>query len=69
MDRISLISNFQFASYFIRFTEVFKIKRNKSLYVFNGKKSEVVMGKYFLAWLLGVPLGLLIIIYIIFHVF
>jgi hypothetical protein len=28
---------------------------------------EVIMGKYFLAWLLGVPAGLLVIIYLIMH--
>ena len=28
---------------------------------------ETPMGKYFLAWLLGVPAGLLIIIYVIMH--
>jgi len=27
------------------------------------------MGKYFLAWLLGVPAGLLILIYLFFHLF
>ena len=26
------------------------------------------MGKYFLAWLLGVPTGLLVIIYLIMHI-
>jgi len=27
------------------------------------------MGKYFLAWILGVPAGLLVIIYLVSHVF
>ncbi len=27
------------------------------------------MGKYFLAWLLGVPAGLLVLIYLFMHVF
>jgi hypothetical protein len=30
---------------------------------------EDVMGKYFLAWLLGVPAGLLVLIYVFTHVF
>jgi hypothetical protein len=30
---------------------------------------EDPMGKYFLAWLLGVPAGLLVIIYLFMHVF
>jgi hypothetical protein len=30
---------------------------------------DSVMGKYFLGWLLGVPAGLLILIYIFFHFF
>jgi hypothetical protein len=31
------------------------------------KRKEISMGKYFLAWLLGVPAGLLIIVYLIMH--
>ena len=30
---------------------------------------ERVMGKYFIAWLLGVPAGLLILIYVFTHLF
>ena len=29
---------------------------------------ENVMGKYFIGWLLGVPLGLLVLIYLFMHV-
>jgi len=31
--------------------------------------SESVMGKYFLAWLLGVPGGILLLIFLFTHVF
>jgi hypothetical protein len=30
---------------------------------------ENVMGKYFIAWLLGVPAGLLVLVYVFMHVF
>jgi len=30
-------------------------------------KKEDTMGKYFLAWLLGVPAGLLVLIYVFMH--
>jgi hypothetical protein len=35
-------------------------------YLFN---KENVMGKYFIAWLLGVPAGLLVLVYVFMHVF
>ena len=28
-----------------------------------------VMGKYFIAWLLGVPAGVLVLVYVVMHVF
>jgi hypothetical protein len=31
------------------------------------RKMEPVMGKYVLAWLLGVPVFVLVIVYILFH--
>jgi len=34
-----------------------------------GKSKENVMGKYFLAWLLGVPGGILLLIFLFTHVF
>jgi hypothetical protein len=33
------------------------------------KTEERDMGKYFIAWLLGVPAGLLVLIYVFTHVF
>jgi hypothetical protein len=35
----------------------------------SANNKEDVMGKYFLAWLLGVPAGLLVLIYVFTHVF
>jgi hypothetical protein len=32
-------------------------------------KGEDFMGKYFLAWLLGVPAGLLLLIFVVTHLF
>lgn len=34
-----------------------------------GQPKENVMGKYFLAWLLGVPGGILLLIFLFTHVF
>ena len=32
-------------------------------------EKEIIMGKYFIAWLLGVPAGLLVLIYVFTHLF
>jgi hypothetical protein len=32
-------------------------------------EKESIMGKYFLAWLIGVPIGVLVIVWLIFHLF
>jgi len=36
---------------------------------YSSKSKENVMGKYFLAWLLGVPGGILLLIFLFTHVF
>jgi len=33
------------------------------------QRQEDIMGKYFLAWILGVPAGLLLLIYVFTHLF
>jgi hypothetical protein len=40
----------------------------RPLLFFNGAK-DLPMGKYFIAWLLGVPAGLLLLIYVFTHLF
>jgi hypothetical protein len=48
-------------------TDAICLPRHPEPAIFTTSKGSVVMGKYFLAWILGVPAIVLVLIYLFFH--